>query len=354
MKQKEYKHILFWMPNWLGDVILSLPAIQAVRAKYPEARITAVARQPANEILTLHPAFDSVIKIPYKKSDGIFRQISFARGLQKYEFDLVIVFPNSFRSALLSCFTDAQIRIGYDTDNRSLFLTDPLEIHNDIKEGHGIDYYCELIVGLGIEKPEKKIMPLEIPRKVKSAEEIFSKLGIKAGELVMSIAPGASKPEKRWHADRFGILCQKLIKENDAKILLFGSLDESDLLEEISQYGSDKTIFPLAGLKLNEVADLISMSDLFIGNDSGLMHLASLMDTPLVGIFGPGNRQTTEPCIDIAKKEIVSKNYPCSPCRHNFFKECKPSIHNKPFCLEDISVSEVSEAVARLLSKILI
>ncbi|MGV7220780.1 MAG: lipopolysaccharide heptosyltransferase II [Nitrospinales bacterium] len=349
MKEKEYKHILFWMPNWLGDVILTLPAIQSVRLKYPDARITAVARPPSNEILTLHPAFDSVIKIPFKKSDGIFSQISFARGLRKYQFDLAIVFPNSFRSALLSCFTDAQIRIGYDTDNRSLFLTDSLEIQNQIKEGHGIDYYYELVAGLGIEKPEKKFMPLKFPKEDRGAEETMSNLGIKAGDLVISMAPGASKPEKRWHTDRFGILCQKIIKERGAKILLFGSLDESDLLKEISQYGSDKTIFPLAGLKLNLVADLIAMSDLFVGNDSGLMHLASLMNTPLIGIFGPGNRLTTEPCIDNAKKEIVSKNYPCSPCRHNFFKECKPSIHDKPFCLEDIGVSDVSDAVSRLL-----
>ena len=350
MKGKEYKHILFWMPNWLGDVILTLPAIQGVREKYPEARITAVARQPSNEILTLHPAIDSVIKIPFKKSDGIFRQISFARGLRKYQFDLAVIFPNSFRGALLSCFTDARIRIGYDTDNRGLFLTDSLEIKTEIKEGHGIDYFYELIAGLGIEKPEKKFMPLKFPKEEKLGEETLSKLGIKAGDFVISMAPGASKPEKRWHADRFGILCQKLVKERGAKILLFGSEDESELLEEISQYGSRDTIFPLAGLKLNLVAELIAMSDVFIGNDSGLMHLSSLVGTPLVGIFGPGNRSTTEPCIENAKKEIVSKNYPCSPCRHNFFKECKPSIHNKPFCLEDISVTEVSEAVTRLLS----
>jgi heptosyltransferase-2 len=349
MKEKEYKHILFWMPNWLGDVILTLPAIQSVRAKYPDARITAVARQPSNEILSLHPAFDSVIKIPFKKSDGIFRQISFARGLRKYQFDLAIVFPNSFRSALLSCFTDAQIRIGYNTDNRGLFLTDALEIHNEIKEGHGIDYYGELISNLGVEKPEKEFVSLEFPKGIKGGEKTLSQLGVKAGDLVISMAPGASKPEKRWHADRFGILCQKLIKERGAKVLLFGSMDESELLEEISQYGSNKTIFPLAGLKLDLVAELIARSDLFIGNDSGLMHLSSLIGTPLVGIFGPGNRLTTEPIIDDEKKEIVSKNYSCSPCRHNFFKECKPSIHNKPFCLEDISVSEVSEAIERLL-----
>jgi len=349
MKDQKFNHILLWMPNWLGDVILALPAIQGLRAKYPDARITAVVRQPANEILSLHPAFDSVIKIPFAKSAGLMRQISFARGLRKYQFDLAIVFPNSFRSALLACITDALVRVGYDTDNRSLFLTDPLGIRNDIKDGHGIDYYCNLVSPLGVENPEKKLTPLGFPEGDKPGEKIFSRLGIGADDLVISVAPGASKPEKRWHAERFGILCQKLVKDHEAKILLFGSAGESDLLGEISKFCLDKTIFSLPGLRLDVVADLIGRSKLFIGNDSGLMHLSSLMDVPLVGIFGPGNRLTTEPSIDSRKKEIVSRDYSCSPCRHNFFKECKPSIHNKPFCLEDISVSDVSEAAERLL-----
>lgn len=349
MKERKFDHILLWMPNWLGDVIMALPVIQGLRAKYPDARITAVARQPSNEILSLHPAIDTVIKNPAGKSAGIMSQLRFARGLRKYQFDLALVFPNSFRSALLACLTDARVRIGYDTDNRSLFLSDPVEIHAEIKEGHGIDYYSGLVVPLGVESPEKKLAPLVFPEGYKSGGEVLSRLEINADDLIISMAPGASKPEKRWHADRFGILCQRLVKERDAKILLFGSDGESELLREIGNFCSDKTIFPLPGLRLDAVADLIGRSDLFIGNDSGLMHLSALMGTPLVGIFGPGSRLTTEPCIASGKKEIVSKNYPCSPCRHKFFKECKPSIHNKPFCLEDISVSDVSAAAERLL-----
>ena len=349
MIEQKFNHILFWMPNWLGDAILTLPAIQAVRAKYPDARITAVARQPANEILSFHPAFDSVIKIPFTKSSGIMSQINFARRLRKYQFDVAMVFPNSFRSALLTRFTDVPVRVGYDTDNRSLFLTDPLKIHTEVKEGHGIDFYGHLVSSLGVEDVGKKLTPLVFPQGYKAGEKILSRLGITADDLVISVAPGASKPEKRWHADRFGILCQKLVKDRGAKILLFGSAGETTLLDDIGKFCPGKANSRLPGLRLDVVASLIGRSDLFIGNDSGLMHLAALMQTPLVGIFGPGNRLTTEPCIDREKKEIVSKNYPCSPCRHNFFKECKPSVHNKPYCLEDISVADVSEAVERLL-----
>jgi len=82
------------------------------------------------------------------------------------------------------------------------------------------------------------------------------------------------------------------------------------------------------------------------------MNLAAMVKTPLVAIFGPGSPKTSDPCIEPSKKEIVTKNFSCSPCRHNFFKECKPSPHNKPFCIEDISVKDVSDSVYRLLERI--
>jgi ADP-heptose:LPS heptosyltransferase len=100
------------------------------------------------------------------------------------------------------------------------------------------------------------------------------------------------------------------------------------------------------------VLALLRNCQLLIANDSGLMNLAAMVETPLVAIFGPGSPKTSDPCIEPAKKEIVTKNFPCSPCHHNFFKECKPSPHNKPFCIEDISVKDVSDAVYLLLDRI--
>ncbi len=170
MREQKFNHILLWMPNWLGDAIMALPAIQGVRARYPDARITAVTRQPCNEILSLHPAFDSVIKIPFRKSSGIVSQLSFARGLRKYQFDVAIVFPNSFRSALLTCLTDALVRVGYNRDNRGLFLTDPIVTNDKANAGHGIDYYNKLVSCLGVEDPGKKLTPLVFPEGDKPGE----------------------------------------------------------------------------------------------------------------------------------------------------------------------------------------
>jgi ADP-heptose:LPS heptosyltransferase len=88
---------------------------------------------------------------------------------------------------------------------------------------------------------------------------------------------------------------------------------------------------------------------LFIGNDSGMMHLSATVDTPVVGIFGPGNPATSGPQLPTEKKVLVTKEYSCSPCRQRFFKECEPSANNKPFCLEDIQVEDVFNAAERIL-----
>lgn len=351
LEEKELNHILLWMPNWLGDVILALPTVQGLRKKFPKARITALARPPSHEILPLCPSIDSVIMIPFSKDEGFLDQINFARGLRKYQFDLGVVFPNSFKSALMATLSGARVRVGYDTDCRSIFLTDPVEIPSSVKEGHGMDYYLNLALPLGVENAEKKLMPLAFPGNEIPGAETLSRFGINGDDLVICVSPGASKPAKRWHANRFGILCQKLVKDHKAKIILLGSKGESELLEEVAKFGPENYVFTLSGKNLKLVAGILARSDLFIGNDSGLMHLAALMGIPVVGIFGPGNPAATGPCLRAEKKEIVSKNYSCSPCSHKFFTECKPSAHNKPYCLEDISVAEVSDAAERLLRK---
>lgn len=169
---------------------------------------------------------------------------------------------------------------------------------------------------------------------------------------MITIHPGASKIERAWHAERFGILCQNLIKAYSVKIILLGSNEEKLLLEKIGSFCPSENVEIVVKLNLYETTQLLKVSQLFIGNDSGLLHLASLAGTPVVGIFGPGQAATTGPFIDIKKQEIVTRNYSCSPCDQRFFKECEPSVHQKPECLESISVKEVSEAIKKIVKRL--
>ncbi len=352
LKETSINHILVWMPNWIGDVVFAIPTIQALRQHYPQSRITVVVRAPSNEFLLNHPDIDSVIRIPFKKNE-LFASLRFAWTLRKYRFDLGIVLPNSLRSAILTYIAKPKIRIGYNTDGRSTWLTDPIPALMDSKKIHGIDYYFHLLSPLGITHIEKKFKELVGENEKRAQFEMLSQIGIKSDDLVIAVQPGASKPEKRWHIERFGILCQRLIKEKGAKIILLGSKAEESLIKKVRDFCPHSHVFSLTGLNLQIVLGILKNCKLLVANDSGIMNLASLVDTPIVAIFGPGNPLTTDPCISKEKKEIVTKNFPCSPCRHNFFKECEPSSHNKPFCIEDISVIDVVEAVDRLLERVI-
>jgi len=352
LEEQDIRHVLFWMPHWLGDVVFSLPTIQAIRARLPHVRITAVAHPPAHEFLSHHPSIDSVIKIPYTQEDSFWSSCRFARGLRKYQFDLAVLFPNSLRSAIMVWLSGSKTRIGYQTEGRGALLTHSLAVRKDSKSIHGMDYYSEIVSCLGIHNVEKTFEPILSGEDVVRQEELLAQQGVYPNDFKVAIQPGASKPEKRWHPERFGILCQKLIKERGAKILLLGSNAESELIEQVRKFCPREDSLVFTGLNMRVVLALLRNCQMLIANDSGLMHLGAMVETPLVAIFGPGSPKTSDPCIDSAKKEIITKNFSCSPCRHNFFKECKPSPHNKPFCIEDISVKDVSEAVDRLLERI--
>jgi len=351
LKETEIRHILIWMPNWIGDVVFALPSVQALRKYFPSARITVVVRPPSDDFLKNHPDIDSVIRLPFGKSPGILAPLRFAWGLRKYHFDLAIVFPNSTRSAFLTYLSGAAARVGYNTENRSVWLTDAVPVTFDSKKIHGVDYYFKLIATLGVPPGERTFSPVVTRDDQQSQGKLLARLGIQKKDLLIAVSPGASKPEKRWHVERFGILCQRLAKEKNAKILLLGSRAEENLIRKIEECCPKENVLSLLGLNLQVVLGILKNCRLLVANDSGIMNLAALVETPVVAIFGPGHPSTTDPCLPPEKKELVTQNYPCSPCRHNFFKECDPSPHQKPYCIEDISVIDVAEAVDRLLER---
>ena len=351
--EKEINHIVLWMPNWIGDVVFALPTLQNLRKRYPSARITAIVNTPSDELLSNCRDLDSIIRFPKNKGAGYIKQFSYAYGLRKYQFDLGIIFPNSLHSAIMLMLAGVRLRIGYSTDGRGMFLTHPLPVtKKEKKTSYRVNYFYKITSPLNL-----GLVPDHYDPKWKKKGDFkigntLLKLGVDKKDFLVIVHPGTSKPERAWHAERFGILCQKLVKEYRMKIILLGATKESQMLEKINELCPEGRAIVACDLNLQEIVQLLEVSKLFIGNDSGMMHLASLAGTPVVGIFGPGHSGTTGPFIVAAKQEIVTQNYSCSPCRQRFFKECKPSHHNKPFCLEDISVKSVSEAVARIVKRL--
>ena len=353
LHEKEFHHFLLWMPNWIGDVILVMPALSALRNRFPHSRITAVVKAPADQLLSAHPAVDTVMQIPSGPKNGFLARLRFVCKLRKYQFDLGIVFPNSIRSALLLFLSGAKNLLGYDTEGREIFLTHPVKVTSLSKKNeYRVDYFFNLLSSLKLNSEECRFQPLKKNHEVKVVDEFLTNTGWQENQFLIALHPGTSKPQRGWHVERFGILCQKLAKEYPVKIVVLGQEKEAELLAQIRRFSPDHVVPLPPKMGLLEVATLLEKCHFFIGNDSGMMHLASMVNTPVVGIFGPGSPLTSGPFMDSEKLEIVSKNFDCSPCRQKFFKECKPSPLNKPYCLEDVSVRDVAEAVERLLKKI--
>ena len=347
---QDLKNIVLWMPNWIGDVVLTLPALQSLRRAYPKAHITAVVKSPADELLLGHPVFNTVIPLPPESESGFWKRIKFALSLKKHQFDVGIVLTNSFESAFLLSLTGAKHRLGYNTDGRVIFLTCPIFTTKYLKKKqYRVEYFFKIFSPLKLDVPDTNFNPIIKKEGDISIREVLLNMEMDESEEFITIHPGTSKVERSWHAERFGVLCQKIFKKDKKKIVLLGIPSEEELLNRIKNYCPPGEIKIAPAMNLRVLTELLKKSRLFIGNDSGVMHLASMVGTPVVGIFGPGHPNTTGPFMSPKKYEILMQNYSCSPCRQRFFRECEPSPHNKPYCLEDITVQNVYEAIHRLL-----
>jgi heptosyltransferase II len=352
LHSQEIQSFLLWMPNWIGDVVLTLPVIQSLRRAYPLARISVVAKSPADELLLGHPAINTVLTLPSGSENGFWQRVQFARNLKKLNFNVGVLFPNSFGSAFLLSLTGVKHRLGYNTDARDILLTHPVATTAYLKKAqYRVEYYFKILSPLKLDTPDRDFAQLVSQEGDASIREVLLDMGLDEDEEFLTLHPGTSKVERGWHAERFGFLCQKLIKEDGKRVVLLGTEKEAELLDRIKKSGPAEMIKVIPPVNLRVLAGLLRKSRLFIGNDSGMMHLAAMVGVPVLGIFGPGSPDTSGPYIAMEKQEMVTKNFTCSPCKQRFFKECKPSPLYKPYCLEDITVKDVHDAVRRLLER---
>lgn len=341
--------ILVRSPNWVGDAVLITPTLAILKKHYPDSHITALVTPWVEPLLAHNPELDEVVVYdPKGKHRSWVARLGFVKSLRKAGFDMAILFPNSFHAALIAYLARIPMRVGYNTDGRGWLLTHRIPLSKEAGLKHQVGYYLDIIRALGIaEKPQGLCLKLS-PADNKFAEELLATRGIHPSEFLVAMHPGAVKPEKRWSAERFADVASGLITRYGAYIILLGSPVEQDLLQHISnQISSPQVLIPQTD-NLMQVAAIIGRSQMFIGNDSGLMHIAAALRVPTVAIFGPGSPATTAPWMDKSLYRIVLEEFDCRPCHQRFFTECSPSPQGKPPCLETISVEQVLVAVADL------
>ncbi len=343
---KGVDRILIRGVNWVGDTILTYPAVQRLKVGFPQSHLAVLVRESLVDLWKTFPYVDEVIPFqPRKGWRSLWEDLRLGFSLRKEKYDLAVVFPRSFRSAYQIFLARIPIRLGYRDEGRFLFLTHGIPRADDILQGHRIHYYQRLLDTLGIDErlyPPRVFLREEDRR---WAKEKLERMGLLDGRPLIGMNPGATYGlAKCWYPDRFGELGKRLVKKWRASVLLFGKAEEKPIAQEILRHLGEGGIDLTGQTGLLQLAALLENCRLLATNDTGTMHLAAAAGTPVVALFGPTDPVTTGPWGE--GHRVVRKKVSCSPC----LKRICPTDHR---CMKDISVEEVEEIMDHRLRNVM-
>jgi heptosyltransferase-2 len=332
--------ILVRATNWVGDAVMSLPALRALRRQFPKAQISILAKPWVADLYAREGFCDDLI--PYT-ARTLFEKWSAARALRGRTFDTAILLQNAFEAAAIAYHAGIPERIGYARDGRGFLLTRaiPVPKPGEIPR-HESFYYLELLHRAGIiaELPQNDSIRLEgAPTARAAGLERFRQLGL--GDIVIGVSPGAAYgTAKRWLPERFAESANQVAGELGAAVAIFGSKAERGLCESVAA-SITRRVKNFAGeTSLAEFIDLAAACRVYLTNDSGAMHIASALGVPTVAVFGATDDLATGPTGPLAK--VVREPVECSPCLK---REC-PIDHR---CMTRVSAVRVADAALDLL-----
>lgn len=317
--------------NWIGDAVMTIPALRALRAHYRDSEIHLIVKPWVAPLFYDSPYLDNLILYSAEFS-GLEGKIRFSRLLRRESFTRAFLFQNAFDAALLTFLARIPERIGYSREMRRWLLTRPVPYRGEDRFMHHIDYYLELLRRAGI--PAEYSRPwirLALEERLQGRKRLS---GLK--RPVLAINPGATYGSaKRWFPERFGLIADIFMESTGGSVVLLGSQDEVEIAKEIRRNIKGDDVLILTGkTNLRDLISIISESDVLLSNDSGPMHIGYAVGTPVVAIFGSTDPSLTGP---VGYRDIViRKEVPCSPC---FRRRCEEMA-----CMDAIKVDDVASA----------
>lgn len=353
-----YRKILIIRLSAVGDVIRTLPAIKALKEHDPSTHIAWVVEEPSKTLLESQPEIDEVIVVPRKRwTDGMRSPIRiwgtigelrrFVRQLRNRKFDIVFDFHGLLKSGLLSYLSGAPKRVGFDRrwskEWNVLFSNVRVRLPEEkIRKINRFEQNVALLRGVGIEV-KGVTTGLHIPPEDREyIESFFKNLATAIRKPLIAIHPGTSHKTryKRWMADRYAQLSDRLIRDLDATVLFTWGPDELDWVKEIQKMMRDPSILGPQTESLTQLGEVFRRCDLYVGGDTGPMHIASMMGVPVVAIFGPTYPTVNAP---FGRHRMVRKEVGCNPCRNRSCEELA--------CLKAIAVDDVFLGAKELLAE---
>ena len=352
------RHILIRGVNWLGDAVMSTPAVMRLREFCPHARLTLLCHEKLAELWQAHPAVDQVLT--FGSADSAWK---IGRRLAREQFDAAVIFPNSPRSALQVWLARVPVRVGMVAPWRRWLLTHPLpsrpghvpmrkrtaEEIQQLLDGktrpeappppaaHHLFHYLHIVASVGASAeplaPQIAVAP-------DCAERIQARVGSAAGRLV-AMCPGAEYgPAKRWPRENFVELAKALQSQWEAEIILLGGHHDAQITGPLAKAVGGRIRDWAGQTSLGELAAVLQRCRVVVANDSGPMHLAAAVGRPVVALFGSTSPHLTGPGLPGQNRHaILYHKAACSPC---FLRACPADFR----CLKSITVAEALAAVA--------
>lgn len=343
IQTENIRRLLIRSTNWIGDAIMTTPAVQTIRQSFPRAHISILAKPWVAPVFENSPHVDAVLIYDgAARHKGFWGKFRLAKELRKYRFDAAILLQNAFEAALITLLGGIPLRIGYNTDGRSLLLTHPVPCKPEIKKVHQTRYYLNILRELGLKDGSPNLYFAVSRQQRLRAKEILAEYGLSKNAGLVGINPGATfGPAKQWHPERFARLADKIQEVTGFRILILGGPQDSQLGRQITQMMKYPPLDLSGKTDLGEAMALIEQCRLFVSNDSGLMHVAAALNVPLVAVFGSTNSTTTGPLG--SRSRVVQVSVACSPCLK---PECPEGHLN---CMDRIDVDMVFAAAKAML-----
>lgn len=310
-------------PNWIGDAVMAQPLLQQLKLRHPERAIDVLAPPSVSPVWRAMAEVDSVLETPFRHGAlQLKERWAYGRQLRQRGYADAYVLPNTLKYALIPWFAGIARRVGYKGEVRYGLLN--AMHHDDVPPRPMVPFYAAQA-----QEPSMPLASVPRPRLRATGEQIAAvcaKTGIALERPLVVFAPGAEfGTAKRWPAAHFAQLANMVFEMNPlAQVALLGSPKDRDACDEVVAGSGGASMFNLAGAtKLDEAIALIARADAVVANDSGLLHIASALNRPVVALYGPTDPDHAPPFSDVAKS--ISLRLACSPCRQ---RECPLGHHD--------------------------
>lgn len=337
------QNILVSTPNWLGDVIFSMPVFQAIKENYPGSRLTAFCVPRVKDVLSLCQYVDDTIVYDEDGQDRpLFAKMAMVPGLAKRQFDVALVLRPSLSRSLIFALSGIPRRIGFTSKAHSLFLTSSLAMDGN-DQIHRSDVYLRLVEAQGL-KVRSHFPVLLISEELRGrSAALLNARGLRSNEPYAVLNAGGNWDLKQWPWRSFAELTGRISREMGVRVVLPGSPKDQERVERIAEHSGVSPVRIAGDTDLCLLAAVMAGAEFVVSSDSGPLHLAAAVGSKTIGIFGPTRPGITGPrgkgTALVVEKDVRCNRAPC------YYLECPDNR-----CMKSVSVEDVFEAVKKVRS----